>query len=339
MNLQPVVTNVFPVPSSPRLAYAKPIGYKSVHCLCCKQNRLPMSLVVEDGAQLKGDVYLFVTAGSTEWPVEVSIAASALVGDSKITSGNVPVQYEVVEENGNWVVVEYVLADSAESLKSALSGDATAVFVAAGEYSFPASSIKAGVTIKCAEGTVFTGTSSLNIKGATVEGATFKNVGGQAVSGTIYVNFKNCTFEGDETLRWCYTNAGETTVFENCVVKTTLRGIHFDGMNGDVIFKNCEINGFNAYSGSGSITFEGCTFGSDASNYNGLNIYSNTLLKDCNFVFVSGKTNFIDMEGTEKTLTITNCTATLDGAAVDVKKFIGGSKLAENTVVVDGVTL
>ena len=106
MNLQPVVTNVFPVPSSPRLAYAKPIGYKSVHCLCCKQNRLPMSLVVEDGAQLTGDVYLFVTAGSTEWPVEVSIASSALVDDSEITSGNVPKGYAVELVNGTWTVVK-----------------------------------------------------------------------------------------------------------------------------------------------------------------------------------------------------------------------------------------
>ena len=296
-------------------------------------------LVVETGAQLKGDVYLYVTAGSTTWPVEVSIASAALVGESKVLTGNVPFGYEVVEENGTWVVVEHVVANSNESLKEALSGDAAVVAVAAGEYTFPTGSIKAGVTLQCAEGTVFTGTSSLNIKGATVVGATFKNEGGQAVSGTIYGNFKNCTFEGKETIRWCYTTAGETTVFENCVVKTTLRGVHFDGMNGDVIFKNCEINGFNAYSGSGNITFEGCTFGCDASGYNGLNIYSNTVLTNCNFVYLSSKTNFIDMEGTDKTLTITNCTATLDGAAADVKTFIGGSKLANNTVVVDGVTL
>ena len=45
MNLPPTATNAFPVPSSPRPAYAKSIGYKSVHCLCYKQNRLPMSLV------------------------------------------------------------------------------------------------------------------------------------------------------------------------------------------------------------------------------------------------------------------------------------------------------
>ena len=208
------------------------------------------------------------------------------------------------------------------------------VTVAAGEYKFPASSVKAGQTIDCKEGVVFTGTSSLNINGATVIGATFKNEGGQAVSGTVYGTFKNCTFIGAETLRWCYTSEGKDVVFENCVIKTTLRGFHFDEMNSNVTFKNCEINGFNAYSGAGTITFEGCTFGHDASKYNGLNIYTNTNVVNSTFNFVSGKTNFIDMEGTGKTLTITNCTATLDGAAANVVEFVGGSKLADNTVVI-----
>ena len=278
-------------------------------------------LVVNEGAQLKGDVYLYVTAGSTEWPVEVSIAESALVGESEVLTGNVPAGYIVTKENGAYVVAEVTVANDQASLNAAIANGEETVIVAAGEYTFPASSVKAGQTIICEEGAVFTGTSSLNINGATVVGANFKNEGGQAVSGTIYGNFKDCTFEGAETLRWCYTTAGQTTVFENCVVKTTLRGVHFDGMDGDVIFRNCEINGFNAYSGAGNITFEGCTFGSDASRYNGLNIYSNTNLINCTFNFKSGKTNF------------TNCTATLDDAAANVADFIGGSKLAENTVV------
>ena len=292
-------------------------------------------LVVNEGAQLKGDVYLYVTAGSTEWPVEVSIAESALVGESTVLTGNVPAGYIVTKENGAYVVAEVTVANDQASLNAAIANGEETVIVAAGEYTFPASSVKAGQTIICEEGAVFTGTSSLNINGATVVGANFKNEGGQAVSGTIYGNFKDCTFEGEETLRWCYTTAGQTTVFENCVVKTTFRGVHFDGMDGDVIFRNCEINGFNAYSGAGTITFEGCTFGNDASNYNGLNIYSNTNLVNCTFNYKSGKTNFIDMEGTGKTLTITNCTATLDGAAANVADFVGGSKLAENTVVIE----
>ena len=248
----------------------------------------------------------------------------------KVTDG-----YNVTIENNTFAGI----AENAEQFKDALRNGENVVLAAAGEYTFPADLVQAGQTIICEEGVVFTGTSSLNINGATVVGATFKNVGGQAVSGTVYGTFKNCTFEGEETLRWCYTTEGQNTVFENCVVKTTLRGIHFDAMNGDVTFKNCEINGFNAYSGTGTMTFEGCTFGNDASNYNGLNIYSNTTIVNCTFNYISGKTNFIDMEGTGKTLTITNCTATLDGAAANVADLVGGSKLANNTVVIDDAVM
>ena len=60
------------------------------------------TLVVNEGATLNGDVYLFVTAGSTEWPVEVSIAASAVNGE--VLTGNVPEGYVVVNTNGVWTV-------------------------------------------------------------------------------------------------------------------------------------------------------------------------------------------------------------------------------------------
>ena len=230
-----------------------------------------------------------------------------------------------------------LVVDSAEDFTAGVGADAT-VYVAAGSYTFP-SKVAAGATIICEEGVVFEGLTKLNINGSTVVGATFSNPTGTAVDQTIYGTFKNCTFEGKETLRWCYTKAGQSVVFENCVIKTTLRGVHFDGMDGDVTFKNCEINGFNAYSGAGTMTFEGCTFGHDQSRYNGLNIYSNTVLKNCHFAFVSGNTNFIDLEGTGKALTISGCTATLDGATANVRDFVGGSKLANNTVTIDGVAL
>ena len=63
-------------------------------------------LVVEEGARLNGDVYLFVTAGSTEWPVEVSIAASAVNGE--VISGNVPEKYSVENISGTWNVIEAI---------------------------------------------------------------------------------------------------------------------------------------------------------------------------------------------------------------------------------------
>ena len=62
------------------------------------------SLVVTAEAQLVGDVYLFVTAGSTEWPVSVSIAEAALQGESTVISGNVPTGYEVKVVDGAWTV-------------------------------------------------------------------------------------------------------------------------------------------------------------------------------------------------------------------------------------------
>lgn len=60
-------------------------------------------LVVEEGAELYGGVYLFVTNGSTEWPVSVSIAASA-IKDGEVASANVPANYRVVEVNGIWTI-------------------------------------------------------------------------------------------------------------------------------------------------------------------------------------------------------------------------------------------
>ena len=238
--------------------------------------------------------------------------------------------------------VANVPASGQEALKAALEEAAknpettVVVNVAADTYgTLPA--LSSNVVLNCAEGTVFEGTSGLNVNGATVIGATFVN-DGTAVSGTIDGVFKNCTFDGSEALRWCYTDEGDEIIFEDCVIKTDFRGFHFDGMNGNVTFRRCEINGFNAYGGNGTATFENCVFGNDESGYNGLNTYSNTVLKDCKFVYNSGKTNFIDMEGTGKTLSITNCTATLDGTETPVIDFVGGSKLDNNTVILDGKT-
>ena len=62
------------------------------------------SLTVDEDATLNGDVYLFVTAGSTEWPVDVMIAKAALEGESTVVSGNVPEGYAVSEYPTYWTV-------------------------------------------------------------------------------------------------------------------------------------------------------------------------------------------------------------------------------------------
>ena len=61
-------------------------------------------LEVNEGAQLESNVYLSVTAGSTEWPVEVSIDKDALAEGVTVDHSNVPDKYVVVEENGFWTV-------------------------------------------------------------------------------------------------------------------------------------------------------------------------------------------------------------------------------------------
>ena len=77
------------------------------------------TLTVNEGATLNGDVYLFVTAGSTEWPVEVSIDADALAEGSTVVTGNIPVGYVVEETNGTWGVErEYTITLSTDGGKN-----------------------------------------------------------------------------------------------------------------------------------------------------------------------------------------------------------------------------
>ena len=213
-----------------------------------------------------------------------------------------------------------IVTVSTNALKAAVSEAGATVNVMAGEYTFPSSSVAEGVTIVCEEGTVFTGNSKLNIKGATVVGATFSNPSGNAVDQTINGTFKNCTFTGSNALRYCY--AGETVVFEDCVFSGNTYGVHFDGGANDVIFRNCTISGFN---GLGSeltmVTFEGCTFvGNGKSGYNGANLWGSATLKNCEFTF-NGTTQYewIDCIKADGTYTIEGCT--INGVALTAENY------------------
>ena len=192
-------------------------------------------------------------------------------------------------------------------LQAALANDKKIVTVAAGDYTFPNNFAK-GVTVICEEGTVFTGTSSLNINGATVIGAAFEHTG-NAVSGTVNGTFKDCTFTGSNAFRGCY--AGETVVFENCVFDGDVYGVHFDGGENDAIFRNCVFSGFNAFGAAlTKLTLEGCTFvGNGKSIYNGANLWGSTELINCEFTFDGTTANeWIDCIGADKEYSFENCT-------------------------------
>ena len=120
------------------------------------------TLTVSAGASLKGDVYLFVTAGSTEWPVEVSIAAAALKDGATVLTGNIPAQYVVKNDNGTWgkssavASVDGVGYETLAAAIAAASEDATVTMVA---------DVVLDKTVKV-EGKAFT----LDLNGKTVSG-------------------------------------------------------------------------------------------------------------------------------------------------------------------------
>ena len=226
--------------------------------------------------------------------------------------------YSAIKDGNVWVVVYGTYAEgtevenvaNAEELAEALTAGAAVVNVAAGEYTMPAGNkFTAETVLNCAPGTVFKGNSKLNINGATVVGATFSNPSGSAVDQTINGTFKGCTFDGSNALRWTY--AGETVVFEDCVFSGDLYGIHFDGGENDVIFRNCTISGFNGLGGALTmVTFEGCTFvGNGKSGYNGANLWGSAKMINCEFTFNGSTANeWIDCIGADKTYEFVKCT-------------------------------
>lgn len=59
------------------------------------------TLTVGEDADINGGIYLYVTEGSEQWPVQVSIAAAAL-DDNGVNTANVPAGYEVANVDGTY---------------------------------------------------------------------------------------------------------------------------------------------------------------------------------------------------------------------------------------------
>ena len=111
-----------------------------------------------------------------------------------------------------------------------------------------------------------------------------------------------------------------TVVYENCSFNNAAGAysIHFDGGNGHVIFKNCDLYGWNSFGYIGSVTFENCTL-----NGNGT------------YALIRSYT----------AMTLTNCTINLSNAIHDdewpegIEAIEGGTLTETNVVyVVDDVT-
>ena len=207
-------------------------------------------LVVEAGAQLKGDVYLYVCAGSTTWPVEVSLASAALVGESKVLTGNVPAGYVVVEENGAWVVASGAVANTSEQLAEVIENGAT-IILAEGTFVLPTKAQGKTLTFIGAGDPANT-VIATNTSGS-YEGCNYALDGSTVVFKNISITTDNKTYTG-------YARCKAT--FENCIINNCLT--LYDSCS----FVDCTLNvsgdQYNVWTwGAPIATFENCVFNSD----------------------------------------------------------------------------
>ena len=181
----------------------------------------------------------------------------------------------------------------------------------------------------------------MNIGGATIINAQFVTYSGStnpkyaAINGT----FKNCVFYGVNGLS--AAEAGETVVFEDCLFDGSVYGVHFDCGANDVIFKRCTFSGFNTFGSELTLlTLEDCTFvGNGASAYNGINMWGNTELTRCTFVFDGSTANeWVDLCDSNQTVTFTDCVVT-DGVNETPIEDVVGNYGDNNTIIIDGVTV
>jgi len=83
-------------------------GNSSIYFQDPSKNANTGTLIIGENANIEKRIYLEVTEGSTEWPVEISIAAAALADGVEIVEDGIPSGYVVEKENGIWGVNEYV---------------------------------------------------------------------------------------------------------------------------------------------------------------------------------------------------------------------------------------
>lgn len=236
---------------------------------------------------------------------------------------------------------EYETIEEALVAAKEIGGEVT-VNVVAGTYdSFPADKLTEGVTLECAEGTVFEGSSSLNIGGATVKGATFSNDGGNAVGGTVNGDFEDCVFTGTNGHRYCYLPEDGEITYTNCVFEGSVYGVHFDGggEGAKLIFKDCEFYGFNALPGTIDVEFYRCFFGhkEGGSGYNGINLWGNTYMEDTQFDWTAdGVIEFCDPVQATPTYVFNNVTVNKTGTPEPIQ-FSDMAQPEGVVVTIDGV--
>lgn len=211
-------------------------------------------LTVSADATLKGDAYLSVTAGSTAWPVEVSIATKALSANSTVLSSNVPAGCVVLNDGAKW----YVKSGATVS-NTITSGD---IYLTQ-DTELPGTS--GNTTISGTKDTEITvkgtpGGSNVTFNGVTVKGS------GYATG----VNAKTTTYN-DVTIVGEMCLYGEKVVFNNCTFELAKGQYIWTYGAKNVEFNNCTFNTagkailvYNEGAGASKVTVKGCTFNATA---------------------------------------------------------------------------
>ena len=283
-------------------------------------------LVIEAGAKVTGKVYLSSTVGSTEWPVEVSVAASALTEGSVVAHSEVlPAGYAVVLENGVYTVVEAAAVTTAEELAAAVANKLETIYVS-GEIDL-ANVILSGYngTIVGLDNTAVLNTcnfipsadecyqlhcEAINFKNITVkvptENGDFLKTG---FVGFGEINFDNCVFEGQVTL-----NGQASWTFNNCEfasIKTGAYAVFVYGAK-KATFNNCSFSGVDRAAkiyGTGGVLdveYNNCTFTSTTTNKYAVNIdatYATTTVA-LNGCSQTGMPGLYKVDGTKGTVSV-----------------------------------
>ena len=233
----------------------------------------PGKTVVEAGAELKGDVMLSASSAA-EWPVEVSIAASALVDGAKVVPSNVPAGYAVVLVDGVYTVVkgatgvataeEFAAAvkQTAKDIEIILNADIEVAISTLGQQTGGSGEYKLGGE----ETENFT--IDLNGHKLTITTTYWSNLG--AKNDNALFTIKNGTMDSSQpTGTW---NSYDLT-FSNCdyVIENVVfeKAIAFDNAKKAVTLKNVTINEDHDYyamwitAAGQNVTIDGLTINSD----------------------------------------------------------------------------
>ena len=253
------------------------------------------TLTVSDEATLVGDVYLFVTEDSIEWPVTVSIADASLCGESEIVTANIPNGIEVKEVGGYWGIsdanthnVAAVKGVSYTSLQEAINA------------------AKPGDTVTLLANVTADSTVNIN-KSITLDGGSYKISGTASpllnLSSSADITVQNATLEAtNNVIRWNYVNEDYTHTYQNCKISGGVYGIHYDGGGGKVVIDGCTIDGFNTFAGSlEQVTIKDTTFDADQSDYAGANLWGYTEIENVTLVD-EGKTTWLDVKATAEVI-------------------------------------